>query len=212
MNNNLQVFTNEQFGQVRMTQINGKSYAVANDVLKSLGYSEGSWRTTLSRHCKSVAKYDIPHPRSRTKTLKANFIGVQDVLTLIQISKTVTERYKTDFIYFLENNNFLCCDMIILTSRREVEFLSKLESVLEPFGYDCERQFNVCGYRLDFYIKDLNIAIEYDEDDHKNYSYKQQEERQFKIEQELQCRFIRVSDKDADLWNVGYILKNLFNN
>ncbi|MCD3328425.1 transporter, partial [Clostridium botulinum D/C] len=56
MNNNLQVFTNEQFGQVRMTEINGKPYAVANDVLKSLGYSEGSWRTTLSRKCKGVTK------------------------------------------------------------------------------------------------------------------------------------------------------------
>ncbi|WP_003378337.1 BRO family protein [Clostridium botulinum] len=79
MNNNLQVFTNEQFGQVRMTQINGKSYAVANDVLKSLGYSEGSWRTTLSRKCKGVTKCN----GLKVNGIEVNLIPEGDIYRLI---------------------------------------------------------------------------------------------------------------------------------
>lgn len=79
MNNNLQVFTNEQFGQVRMTEINGKPYAVANDVLKSLGYSEGSWRTTLSRKCKGVTKCN----GLKVNGIEVNLIPEGDIYRLI---------------------------------------------------------------------------------------------------------------------------------
>lgn len=39
----------------------GKIYAVANDILKVLGYSEWNWRTTLSRKCRKegVAKCNV---------------------------------------------------------------------------------------------------------------------------------------------------------
>jgi very-short-patch-repair endonuclease len=66
------------------------------------------------------------------------------------------------------------------------------------------------SYRIDYYIKDLNIAIEYDENEHKNYTYEQQELRQAEIEKELGCRFIRVSDKNSDEYNIGLIIKELF--
>lgn len=52
----LQVFTNLDFGEIRGVNVKGKPYVVANDVLKMLGYAEGSWRTTLSRKCKGVTK------------------------------------------------------------------------------------------------------------------------------------------------------------
>ena len=31
------------------------------------------------------------------------------------------------------------------------------------------------------------------------------------IEKELGCRFIRVSDKNSDEYNIGYVIKNIFN-
>ena len=61
----------------------------------------------------------------------------------------------------------------------------------------------------DYYIPNLNIAIEYDENDHKNYTYEQQEGRQKKIEKELGCRFIRISDKNTDEFNIDFIISNL---
>ena len=52
--NELMLFDNEEFGEIRGMEIDGKPYVVANDVLKALGYAEGSWSTTLKRKCKGV--------------------------------------------------------------------------------------------------------------------------------------------------------------
>ena len=92
---------------------------------------------------------------------------------------------------------------------KELEFLDLLEEILEPFNIKGIRQYPVLGYRIDYYIPELNVAIEYDEDFHAHYSYEAHEGRQTKIEQELDCRFIRVSDNKTNNYNVGYVLKIL---
>ena len=56
MENKLQIFKNELFGEVRIIMLDEKPYFVANDILKALGYAEGSWSTTLKRKCKGVTK------------------------------------------------------------------------------------------------------------------------------------------------------------
>lgn len=56
MENKLQIFKNELFGEVRIIMLDEKPYFIANDVLKALGYAEGSWSTTLKRKCKGVTK------------------------------------------------------------------------------------------------------------------------------------------------------------
>ena len=55
----------------------------------------------------------------------------------------------------------------------------------------------------------LNIAIEYDENYHNTYTYEQHEGRQKEIEKELGCKFIRISDKNSDDYNIGFVLKEL---
>lgn len=50
--NNLQVFNNELFGEVRFMEVDGKPYAVANDVAKALGYTNPSKAT--NDHCKNT--------------------------------------------------------------------------------------------------------------------------------------------------------------
>ncbi|EPY2273184.1 BRO-N domain-containing protein [Clostridium sporogenes] len=77
--NNLQIFKNQEFGMVRMTEINNKPYAVANDVLKALGYAEGSWRTTLSRKCKGVTKCN----GLKVNGVEVNLIPEGDIYRLI---------------------------------------------------------------------------------------------------------------------------------
>jgi very-short-patch-repair endonuclease len=101
-------------------------------------------------------------------------------------------------------------ETIILQNRPEIMFLDKLEETLSPMNIMGERQYISLKYRIDYYIKDLNIAIEYDEGDHEQYTYEQQELRQALIEKELRCRFIRVSDKNSDEYNIGLVFKELF--
>lgn len=52
--NELQIFQNEEFGQVRTVDVEGKTYFVANDVAKALGYSNPSKAT--NDHCKNAIK------------------------------------------------------------------------------------------------------------------------------------------------------------
>jgi prophage antirepressor-like protein len=56
--NELKVFQNEMFGSVRMINLFGKPYAVANDVAAALGYSDCP--KAIRTHCKGVAEMDIP--------------------------------------------------------------------------------------------------------------------------------------------------------
>lgn len=53
--NNLQIFKNEEFGEIRTVEIDGKAFCVANDVARALGYS--SPKDAVSRHCKGALKY-----------------------------------------------------------------------------------------------------------------------------------------------------------
>lgn len=52
--NELQIFQSEEFGQVRTVDIDGKTYFVANDVAKALGYNNPSKAT--NDHCKNAIK------------------------------------------------------------------------------------------------------------------------------------------------------------
>lgn len=53
--NNLMTFENSEFGTVRTVEVEGKTYFVANDVAKALGYSVP--KDAISRHCKGALKH-----------------------------------------------------------------------------------------------------------------------------------------------------------
>lgn len=54
--NNIEIFKNEEFGQVRWTKVNNKDYAVAKDVALALGYKNTN--DAIIRHCKGVVKHE----------------------------------------------------------------------------------------------------------------------------------------------------------
>lgn len=77
--NELQIFNNEEFGQVRTIEIDGKPYFVANDVAKSLGYSNPSKAT--NDHCKHAVLRRGNDSLGREQEFK--FIPESDVYRLI---------------------------------------------------------------------------------------------------------------------------------
>lgn len=83
--NNLEIFKNEEFGEIRTVEVSGKPHFVASDIAKALGYKND--RDAISRHCRWVVKYDIPHPQSKTKTLEVNVIPEGDLYRLIANSE-----------------------------------------------------------------------------------------------------------------------------
>lgn len=85
MNNELQIFTNEQFGDIRTVEENGRVLLCGNDIATALGYSNP--RDALYKHCRCVAKRDVPHPQSPDKQIEMSFIPEGDVYRLIAHSK-----------------------------------------------------------------------------------------------------------------------------
>lgn len=85
MKNELQLFTNEIFGEVQAIEINGKAWFVANEIAKLLGYVKPN--NAINSHCRSTLKQGIPHPQSPDKEIEVNLINEYDVIRLIMKSK-----------------------------------------------------------------------------------------------------------------------------
>lgn len=83
--NDLQVFNNSEFGQVRTVVINGKIHFVAIDIARALGYKDTT--KAIQQHCRWVAKWNIPHPQSQNKTIEVNVIPEGDIYRLVANSE-----------------------------------------------------------------------------------------------------------------------------
>lgn len=197
---------NKIFNNIRIININNINYIVERDFANILGYNDTSG---INKWCKNAIIHKII---SNGGSQKTKLISEQDILNILVKSKTKSQEFKEDLLSWLKINNVVTNNKIVLTSRKEIEFLDMLIKILEPFNYECIKQYKVLNYRIDLYISELKLAIEYDENDHKDYTYKEQEGRQKDIEKELNCKFIRVSDKDSDLWNCGYVMKSILHN
>lgn len=76
--NELQIFNNPEFGEIRMIEIDGKPHAVGVDVARALEYVKPS-RAVID-HCKGIRKLGIPSGRGIQET---NCIPEGDIYRLI---------------------------------------------------------------------------------------------------------------------------------
>lgn len=80
--NELQIFKNPEFGQVRTTEINGRPYFMASDIANALGYAKP--HNAVKQHCRATLKQGIP---ISGKIQEVNFIPESDIYRLIIKSK-----------------------------------------------------------------------------------------------------------------------------
>ena len=100
------------------------------------------------------------------------------------------------------------------TTRFELSFGEQLQETLKPLGIKIEVQKSIFNgkYRIDFYLPEYKLAIEYDEEQHNNDINRiKDKQREEEIKNELHCDFIRLNYKDTDAYNVGLVLKKIFN-
>lgn len=83
--NELKIFENKEFGNIRTVIIDEKPYFVASDVAKALGYVNP--HDAIKKHCRWVAKCEVPHPQSKTKILEVNIIPEGDIYRLVSHSE-----------------------------------------------------------------------------------------------------------------------------
>ena len=216
---NLMVFENEFFGKVRtITNNEGKPYFVGKDVAEVFGYKKPdamyrilSEKDKIRINPQNNDSYKLVNSNDEIETNKnikiLLLLTTSGLATVINRCTNLTMEKKHSVIESFRSNGYNL--NLIALSRDEIEFLDLLESVLEPFNYNCVRQYKCKNYKIDLYIEDLKVAVEYDENNHSNYSYESQEGRQKEIEESLGCRFIRVGDENSHAYNVGLVMKQL---
>lgn len=98
--NEIKIFNNPEFGDVRTMEIDDKPYFCASDVASMLGYS--NTRDAISRHCKGVVKHDGVSKTTNqygvvtNQTVEMSFIPEGDVYRLIVRSKLPqAEKFKS---------------------------------------------------------------------------------------------------------------------
>lgn len=100
-------------------------------------------------------------------------------------NKTKEKMRKSAFEYAKEHDNIICPRI----GKHETQILDELEKL---FNYKIIRQYQVIGYFLDGYIKELNLAIEVDEIPKIN---ERDIRREKEIKEELNCNVLRIEDR-----------------
>lgn len=103
-------------------------------------------------------------------------------------------------------------DMIppALPERKELEFVDILKETMKPLGLTIETQkvFPKLDFRVDVFIPELNLAIEYDEKEH-IYKIEKDKQRQALIQARTGIEFLGVSEDVSHLENVGIVFAGI---
>lgn len=93
MENNLQIFKNDQFGEIRTIEENGNVLFCGSDVAKALGYTNPS--KALGDHCKGVTKRYTPTNGGKQEL---SFVPESDLYRLAFSSKLPAAEKFTDWV------------------------------------------------------------------------------------------------------------------
>lgn len=129
---NLEIFNNEEFGEVRTTEINGKPYFVGADVAKALGYKDTV--NALKQHCRGVVKHHLIDSLGRNQ--EASFIAEGDLYRLIMKSKLPSaERFESwvmdEVLPTIRKHGAYMTDNIIEKTLADPDYLIQLATTLK---------------------------------------------------------------------------------
>src|SRR5574344_939225 len=136
--NELQIFNNPEFGEIRTIEIEGKPYFVASDVATALGYANP--RKAVSDHCKGVTKRDTP---TSSGVQSMSYIGEGDLYRLIVRSKLPNaEKFETWVM-----------DEVLPTIRKTGGYINSSELLMNTYFSDLPDEQKIV-------VKGLVVSIE----------------------------------------------------
>lgn len=127
MNNTLEIFENEEFGEIRTIEVDNRIYFVASDIAKALAYKNTS--KAIKDHCRWVTKRYIPHPQNKNKKLEVNTIPEGDIYRLVANSELPNAEKFESWIF----------DEVLPTIRKTGGYVNNDELFIEtylPFADD----------------------------------------------------------------------------
>ena len=171
----------------------------------ALGYvrpnAKGVMYAYKSRIDKVVANADIElFPHGVHKYLSLD--GIRKLITLSNTSK------KRSFIEWLQKEGYIDFKEVFKKERKETVFFDILDKILKPMGYTLQQQVVDGSYRLDGYIKELDLVIEYDENGHSHYNKYKEADREMYIRNKY-CNLIRLTDNKDLYTNIGLVMNKI---
>ncbi|MGL5971182.1 MAG: BRO family protein, partial [Cetobacterium sp.] len=194
-------FTNERLGvELDVYVIGGKEWFKAQDISEYLDYEDTN---KMTRTVEITGTNSCRHAIQSAQGNKYNalFIDESGFSEIIQRSRKIDKNTKTELLNSLGLTVLSCL---------ETEFGTMLEEALGEIDLEVIPQFNIDGYKVDFYIRKFNIVIEYDEKQH--YTLIQCEkdaDRQRYIEDKIGAKFIRCDYRDSNIKNIMKVLKEV---
>jgi len=160
--------------EVRKKISKSLKYLYKNDLLFKKKHEDGYIKGVKKRINNNSYKNTEEQKRKISEKLKGKKVT----------NKTKEKMRLYTIKYILKNNKGIRPRI----GKNEKQILDKLEIKL---GYKIIRQYQVCGYFIDGYIPEFNLAIEIDEKYHNNRKEKDKI-RQKEIEEKLKCIFKRI--------------------
>ena len=133
------------------------------------------------------------------------YIDLNGLRKFISISNTTN---KSKFIKFLQDKEYLHKEEVFEHSRKENVLMDSIVRVLKPIGYTLETQKIDTNYRLDGYIPELDLVIEYDENNHGHYDSNKEQIRENYIKNNYN-HLIRLTDEDDLMTNIGKVMNKI---
>lgn len=145
MNTKLEIFNNEEFGQVRVVMVDSEPYFVAKDIATVLGYKDP--KNTVKNRCKRCRVSEIPHPQNPNKTLDVTAIPESDIYRLIIGSKLESaQRFETwvmdEILPSIRKHGAYMTNEVIERTLADPDYLIRLATALKE-----ERQARLLAER-----------------------------------------------------------------
>ena len=199
---NLMVF---EGNDVKVIEINGEPMFEIYSTGMALGFETNS---------KGKA---YPHKIRINKVLKNAEISTveydeQAFINITGLKKMISmchSKNKIRFINWLKENNFVQYDEVFASTTSEEIFMNNLEKIFSYMNLSIERQKIDNNYRLDGYIPEIDVVIEYDENGHAHYNSEKEYEREMYIKNKY-SHIVRVNDFSDVLDNVGIVVNKIF--
>lgn len=144
----------------------------------------------------------IPNNVKRIALFKANgYAKLIKTFIFENNYKIIEETYK--FLGGKDNIN-----LYLPKENSENLFKEMLEETLNELKIRVDHQYPAGKYRIDFFIPEYNLAVEYDESYHE-LKIEEDNKREKEIIKILGCNFVRCSYKDSNIKNIIKILKKI---
>lgn len=145
--NNLKIFDNKEFGQVRTIKENDRILFCGSDVAKALGYSNS--RDAIIRHCKGVVKRDTP---TNSGNQEMSFILEGDLYRLIANSKLPTAEKFESWVF----------DEVLPSIRQTGGYVNNDDLFINTYLPNADEQTKLMFKSQLSVIRNLNNKIEQD--------------------------------------------------